>query len=81
MDKNEQQPVNPNDLPQKKGFQRKEVYQHPQPAAQGKPLADSNEKKTTAGDKDAEKTSKVEGLNEEKSEGTAGAFEGYEDQR
>lgn len=74
--------IDPNDLPQKEVFKQKEVYQHPQPADQGKPL-NNDEKKHEPGTKgkENEKTSKEAGLNEERSPGDAGAFEGFEDQR
>ena len=59
-------------------FSTKEVYQFPQPASRGKAL-DKNIKSKTGGVDEQKKTSKIEGLNEEHSEGIAGAFEGFED--
>lgn len=67
--------ADPNDLPQSEVFSRKEVFQHPQPADSGKPLRRPDQKHTK--DKN---TSKEAGLNEERSPGNAGAFEGFENQ-
>lgn len=71
------------DLPQSEVFDKKEVYQHPQPADQGLPLNRGNKKdarESVDNEKEENQTSKDEGLNEEKSAGNAGAFEGFEDQ-
>jgi hypothetical protein len=70
---------NPSDLPADT-FTKKEIYQHPQPANQGKPLNKNKQKKTGKGDMEADKTSKLEGINEVNSKGNAGSFEGFEDQ-
>lgn len=74
----------PEDMPQQDAFRTKEVFQHPQPADTGKPL-NREEKKDNEGSpsqaKEEEKTSKEEGLNEARSAGDAGAFEGFEDQQ
>ena len=78
------QDISPEDLPQSEVFTRKEVFQHPQPADQGKPLRPHNPKQRrslSANEKEEEKTSKEEGLNEQNSAGTAGAFEGFENQQ
>lgn len=84
MNKNDNnKALDPKDLPQSEVFTKKEVYQHPQPASREQPLspADPKQKDPTAtSSKEEEKTSKGEGLNEEKSQGNAGAFEGFEDQ-
>jgi hypothetical protein len=72
--------INPDDLPEE-NFRKKEIFQHPQPADQGLPLdkdGDYDKRPATNG-KPEEKTGKEEGLNEEKSAGSAGAFEGFED--
>lgn len=71
--------IDPNNLPDKDAFSKKEHYQHPQPADTGKPL---NEKDTIASlkGKQAERSSKEEGINEKNSAGDAGPFEGFEDQ-
>ena len=72
----------PQDLPQKDVFIQKEVYQYKQPADTGKPIEDQgNNKAVNQQGNDINKTSKEEGLNEEKSNGTAGAFEGFENRR
>lgn len=79
--------IDPEDLPQE-NFKQKEVFQHKQPADTGKPLEENDrgnqqeedEENITAG-KPAEKTQREEGLNEERSQGNAGAFEGFEDQQ
>ena len=73
---------NPDDLPEKGVFKRKELDQHKPPASRGKPIESpgDNESATVPG-KDADKTSKEEGLNEERSTGIAGAFEGFESRR
>ena len=71
--------IDPNELPEE-NFKRKEIFQHPQPADQGLPLdkdSSRNNHPSTTG-KDQEKTEKEEGLNQEKSKGDAGAFEGFE---
>ena len=72
--------INPNDLPESEVFKRKEVFQHPQPADRGKPLDDEKGDSFLDDGKEQNKTSKEEGLNEERSAGTAGAFEGFDDQ-
>lgn len=75
--------IDPKDLPQQTSEQ-KEVYQHKQPADAGQPLSNVGvEKKAevlTTASKEFDKTKKEEGLNEQNSEGDAGAFEGFEDQ-
>lgn len=73
--------IDPRDLPQSEVFIKKEVFQHPQPAGQGKPLnAAKPNPAAAAGQNEEEKTSKTEGLNEVHSAGKAGAFEGFESQ-
>lgn len=70
-------------LPQNEVFNKKEVFQHPQPADTGAPLDDAGrekEKEDAHPLKTEEKASRTEGLNEETSAGKAGAFEGFEDQ-
>lgn len=74
----------PSDLPKSEVFNKKEVYQHPQPADQGLPLKPVDPKADSpvlSNKKEDRKTSKEEGLNEANSDGTAGAFEGFEDQQ
>jgi hypothetical protein len=78
MDTNKDESINPADLPENKTFTQKEHYQHPQPADTGKPL-DSGERNPLLKGKETARASKEEGLNEEKSTGDAGAFEGFED--
>ena len=78
---NEEKPadLDPKDVPQEEVFSRKEIYQHPQPADMGKPLDPPNALPTppsAANIKEAEKTSKEQGLNEEK----VGPFEGFGNQ-
>ncbi|MEO6732040.1 MAG: hypothetical protein ABIN01_12550 [Ferruginibacter sp.] len=71
------------DLPQNDVFQKRDVFQHPQPADTGKPLKSPMRKKKSAKSTDTreeEKTSKEQGLNETNSQGQAGAFEGFENQ-
>lgn len=71
--------IEPRDLPQNEVFTKKEVFQHPQPAGQGKPLDTSKPKLASlAGKNEEQHTSKTEGLNEQHSAGNAGAFEGFE---
>lgn len=80
--RNSETDIDPKDLPQSEVYTRKEVFQHPQPADSGQTLRpeDPKQEEPTAGSsKEEEKTSKEQGLNEEKSAGQAGAFEGYED--
>ncbi len=79
--RNSETDIDPKDLPQSEVYTRKEVFQHPQPADTGKPLQPEDPKQlepTARNSKEEEKTSKVEGLNEERSRGEAGAFEGFE---
>ena len=79
-----EQDISTEDLPQSEVFTRKEVFQHPQPADQGLPLRPRHPKKKrpiSTNKKEEEKTSKEEGLNEQNSSGTAGAFEGFENQQ
>ncbi|MEO7523835.1 MAG: hypothetical protein ABIT58_07055 [Ferruginibacter sp.] len=73
----------PADMPVQDAYKQKEVYQHPQPADSGKPLnKDDKEQDTPKNElKENNKSSKEEGLNEINSAGTAGAFEGFEDQQ
>jgi hypothetical protein len=71
----------PADMPEKEAFEQKEIYQHPQPADSGKPLNKDEKKiKHDTNLKEEDKTSKEAGLNETKSRGDAGAFEGFENQ-
>lgn len=80
----ENEPINSNELPENQVFQKKEIYQHKQPADRDKPLKDVEEERKNPENKTAvpqeDKASKEEGLNEAKSAGTAGAFEGFENQ-
>ena len=71
--------LDPKDVPQEEVFSRKEIYQHPQPADMGKPLDPPDPQPappSAANIKEAEKTSKEQGLNEEK----VGPFGGWESQ-
>ena len=75
-------PIDINSIPEKGSFSKKEIFQHPQPASQGLPL-DKEQDENQPDNKnagDGHSTSKDEGLNEQNSTGTAGAFEGFEDQ-
>ncbi len=80
MDSSKDKSINPADLPEGRSFTKKEHFQHPQPAGQGKPLED-DKRDPALGGKEENRTSKEEGLNEKKSQGKAGAFEGFEDQQ
>ena len=68
-------------LPQE-NFKEKEHYQHPQPQDQGKALEKASKEKRENEPTGNEqlRSSKSEGLNEDRSAGDAGAFEGFEDQ-
>ncbi len=79
MNNNKDKSVNPADLPENKTFTKKEHYQHPQPADMGKPLEEEERDPALKG-KESRRTSKEEGLNEKRSTGDAGPFEGFEDQ-
>ena len=70
--------IDASSLPQSETFKRKEIYQHKQPADTGKAINPSDEKVDDP-IAEEEKASKEEGLNEHKSGGNAGAFEGFED--
>ena len=77
----EKKEINPDDLPQSEVFKRKEIFQHPQPADTGKPLNVPVEKEDNSiadHGKESNKTSKEEGLNEARSPGSGGPFEGIE---
>ena len=79
-DKKNKEDMDPKDLPQSDVFAKKEIYQYPQPADTGTPLkpAEPGDEKDATQGKEEEKTSKEEGLNEERSKGGGGAFEGFE---
>ena len=79
MSNDKNRSIDPADLPEKKTFTEKEHYQHPQPAGQGAPMDEEGRDPALKG-KESSRTSKEEGLNEKKSEGEAGPFEGFEDQ-
>lgn len=81
MDKNkESQDIDPNELPENV-FERKEHFQYPQPADFGKAIRKDDDKKPLSpGKKQADKSIAAEGLNEARSVGDAGAFEGLENQ-
>ncbi len=71
--------INTNDLTEDMGFHKKDPYQFPQPADSGNPLNPALEKNID--NKAAvEKTSEKEGLNQQKSPGDAGAYEGIQNQ-
>jgi len=86
MDNTADESLEPNELPQNETFIKKEVFQQKQPADAGKPMTGDTDKKTNedvTGNniKEEEKSSKEEGLNQARSAGDAGAFEGFEDQQ
>lgn len=76
----ENQDINPNDLPLNQVFIKKEVQQQKQPADTGKPMDAEEDKKLRGKDniKEADRSSKEEGLNEENSAGASIGFEGTE---
>jgi len=85
MENLQDESLEPNKLPQNEVFIKKEVFQQKQPADTGKPMAAETDKKNNedaSGNnlKEEEKSSKEEGLNQERSAGDAGAFEGFEKQ-
>ncbi len=71
--------IKPADLPENETFKENTVNQYPQPADWGKPLRAEKKFDPALKGKQAKRTSSEEGLNEEKSAGQAGAFEGFED--
>lgn len=74
----ENQPINPNDLPQSEVFIKKEVHQHKQPADRGKPTDPvEKDKELRAKDniREADRASKEEGLNEQNAEGVPPIFD------
>lgn len=82
MKKDKNDSFNPDDLPQNGVFKKKEIDQYKQPPAHGKPIENTgNTEETFETGKDADKTSKEEGLNEANSAATNGAFEGFESRR
>jgi hypothetical protein len=67
--------IEPGELPQNEVFNKKEVNQHPQPADTGDALKPEQQKMDPAlKGKLAERTSREEGVNEQNSDGSAGAF-------
>ena len=81
MKKKSDKSVSPKSLPEKQVFEKKEVFQYPQPADTGLPLKKIPGKNPDLQGKQANRTSKEEGLNQGSSEGSAGAFEGFENQQ
>ncbi|MEP6583900.1 MAG: hypothetical protein ABJA90_06525 [Ginsengibacter sp.] len=81
MSNDKEKSIDPKDLSQHETFERKEVYQFKQPGDTAKPLEHGESDSSTWDEKESEKASKEEGLNEEKSSGTEGAFEGFEARR
>lgn len=86
MDNSQDESLDPNKLPQNEVFIKKDVFQQKQPADSGKPMTAETDKKNNEGVignnlKEEEKSSKEEGLNQERSAGDAGAFEGFENQQ
>jgi hypothetical protein len=78
---NKERDIQPADLPESEVFVNREIYQQKQPADTGVPLNNDlkENERTAKNKKEAEKTSKEEGLNQARSSGEAGAFEGLED--
>ena len=76
----ENEDINPNDLPLNQVFIKKEVQQQKQPADRGKPMDVEEDKKLRGAEnlKEAERSSKEEGLNEERSAGSATGFNDME---
>jgi hypothetical protein len=74
------QSINPKELPEQGSFTKKEVDQHKQPPDTGVPLQKNPRINTDLQGKQANRTSTEKGLNEENSQGEAGAFEGIENQ-
>ena len=76
----ENQDINPNDLPLSQVFIKKEVQQQKQPADRGKPMGVEEDKKLRGTDniKEAERSSKEEGLNEANFEGDSSGFDDKE---
>ena len=76
----ENQDINPNDLPLNEVFIKKEVQQQKQPADRGKPMDAQEDKKLRGADniKETERSSKEEGLNEERLAGTDMGFDDKE---
>jgi hypothetical protein len=70
--------IDPADLPQNEVFKRKEIHQYPQTADTGKPLNTPEEKDDstiTGQEKERNKTSSEDGLNERHPEGDGSDYE------
>lgn len=74
------QSINPGELPEQGSFTKKEIDQHKQPPDTGVPPHQHPKINTNLQGKQANRTSKEQGLNEENSKGDSGAFEGIENQ-
>lgn len=73
--------INPATLPENEVFNNdKEVNQHKHLADMGKPIDEDEKLNDRLKGKPANRSKREEGLNQEKSSGTAGAFEGFENQ-
>lgn len=85
MDNSQNKSLDPNKLPQNEPFIKKKVFKYKRSADTGKPMAADTDKKnedaTGNNLKEEEKSSKIEGLNQQRSAGDAGAFEGFENQQ
>lgn len=81
MTHSEEKSINPEELPEHGVFERKEIYQHKQPADTGTPLTHPEDRSKGLPGKEADKTSSQQGLNEARSAGDDGAFEGLEGDR
>lgn len=72
--------IDPTRLPQNEAFNKKEVNQHPQPADTGSALKKEQQKiDPSLKGKPAERTSREKGINEQNSDGSAGAFNEFID--
>ena len=72
--------INPADLPQSEVFKEKDINQHKHLADMGKPLEKNEKLGDDLAGKPHDRTSKEEGINQQKSPGDAGSFEGFENQ-
>ena len=72
--------IHSDNLPQNETFTNKEPNQYKHNLDTGKPVEENDKPDDDLAGKTFNRSSKEEGINEEKSAGDAGAFEGFENQ-
>lgn len=72
--------IKPSQLPESEAFTSKEANQYKRHSDRGKPVKENEKPDDDLTGKTFNRSSKEEGINEERSAGDAGAFEGFEEQ-